>query len=95
MPPKSTSRRLFEGLRSTPLFQAVLHRAEMCKTSLPPLPETPIPSTPLLPIFNVQMDNVVGDNKNQFVFSFWSLLVVKVIFREVYVNFHASWSHTQ
>jgi hypothetical protein len=33
------------------------------------------------------MDNAVGDNKNRFVFCFWSLLVAKRIFREVYVNF--------
>jgi hypothetical protein len=33
------------------------------------------------------MDNATGDNKNRFVFCFWSLLVAKGIFREVYVNF--------
>ena len=33
------------------------------------------------------MDNAGGDNKNRFVFCFWSLLVAKRIFREVYVNF--------
>jgi hypothetical protein len=33
------------------------------------------------------MDNAAGDNKNRFVFCFWSLLVAKAIFREVYVNF--------
>jgi hypothetical protein len=33
------------------------------------------------------MDNAVGDNKNRFVFCFWSLLVAKRVFREVYVNF--------
>jgi hypothetical protein len=32
------------------------------------------------------MDNATGDNKNWFVFCFWSLLVAKGIFREVYVN---------
>jgi hypothetical protein len=54
---------------------------------LPPLSETPSTATPLPLILNVQMDNAVGDNKNRFVFCFWSLLVAKGIFREVYVNF--------
>ena len=50
-------------------------------------PDTPIPTKPLPPILNVQMDNAVNDNKNKYVFCFWSLLVAKCIFREVYVNF--------
>lgn len=33
------------------------------------------------------MDNAVSDNKNRYVFSFWSLLVAKGVFQEVYVNF--------
>ena len=51
------------------------------------LPEVLVPATPLPPILNVQMDNATGDNKNRYVFCFWSLLVAKKIFREVYVNF--------
>ena len=35
----------------------------------------------------MQMDNAIGDNKNRYVFAFWSLLVAKHIFREVYVSF--------
>ena len=34
-----------------------------------------------------KMDNATGDNKNRFVFYFWSLFVANRIFREVYVNF--------
>ena len=41
----------------------------------------------LPPILNVQMDNATGDNKNRYVFYFWSLLVANRIFQEVYVNF--------
>jgi hypothetical protein len=41
----------------------------------------------LLPILNVQMDNAARNNKNQAIFCFWSVLVVKGIFREVYLNF--------
>jgi hypothetical protein len=48
----------------------MLHGAEMSKTSLPPLFETPIPTTPLPPILNVQMDNAAKNNKNWFVFYF-------------------------
>jgi hypothetical protein len=86
-PPKSSSRRLFDGARSSPLFQAVLTGAEMCEAALPPVSETPCPAIPLPSILNVQIDNAAGDNKNRFVFCFWSLLVAKGIFREVYVNF--------
>jgi hypothetical protein len=61
---------LFDGSRSSPLFEAVLSGAEMCESALPPLSETPSVATPLPPILNVQMDNVAGDNKNRFVFCF-------------------------
>jgi hypothetical protein len=59
----------------------------MCEAALPPLSRTPCAATPLLPILNVQMDNAAGDNKNRFIFCFWSLLVAKGIFKDVYVNF--------
>jgi hypothetical protein len=36
---------------------------------------------------NVQMDNAARDNKNRFVFCFWSLFFAKGIFREVYMIF--------
>jgi hypothetical protein len=86
-PPKSSTHSLFDGSKSSPLFEAVLSGAEMCEVALPPLLGAPCPTTPLPPILNVQMDNAAGDNKNRFVFYFWSLLVAKRIFREVYVNF--------
>ena len=86
-PPKSSLRNLFDGSRSSPLFEVVFNGAKMCQIALPPLIRTPSVGTPLLPILNVQMDNVTGDNKNRFVFYFWSLLVANGIFREVYVNF--------
>jgi hypothetical protein len=85
-PPKSSSRHLFDGSRSSPLFEAVLNGAEMCEVALLQLSRTPCAATPLPPILNVQMNNSVGNNKNRFVFCLWSLLVAKDIFREVYVN---------
>ena len=75
------------GSRSSNLFKAILKSAEMCEASLLLLPEVFIPATPLPPILNVQMDNATSDNKNRYVFCFWSLLVAKKIFPEVYVNF--------
>ena len=87
LPPKSSSRELSVGSRSTNLFEAILKVAEMCEASLPPLLEVLFPATPLPPILNVQMDNATSDNKNRYVFCFWSLLVAKKIFRDVYVNF--------
>ena len=64
-----------------------MHGAEACESSLPPLLEHQLSGTALPPILNVQVDNATGDNKNRFVFCFWSLLVANKIFREVYVNF--------
>ena len=86
-PPKSSSHELFPESNSHPLYSALLRGAEMCMDPLGPPPDTPIPAKPLPPILNVQMDNAVSDNKNRYVFCFWSLLVAKCIFREVYVNF--------
>jgi len=66
------------------LFKAVLEGASMCKASPP---NTSTLAMWLPPILNVQMDNAAGDNKNRYVFCFWSLLVANKIFREVYLNF--------
>ena len=86
-PPKSSSRELFVGAGSTALFRSILKGAEICSMSLGRGPQAPVGPTPLPPILHVQMDNASGDNKNRYVYAFWSLLVAKRIFREVYVNF--------
>ena len=86
-PPKSSSRQLFVGSRSTALFRSILKGAEMCEASLALQPETLVPTTALPPILNVQMDNATGNNKNRYVYAYWSLLVPKRILQEVYVNF--------
>ena len=36
LPPKSSSRALFQNAQSTPLYEALLHRVEACESSLPP-----------------------------------------------------------
>jgi len=87
LPPRSSSRELFVNSRSTPLFEALLGGADACNSSLPRVSDPPQVATPLPPILHVQMDNAASDNKNRFVFCFWSLLVANKIFREVYVNF--------
>jgi hypothetical protein len=48
-PPKSSSRCLFDGSRSSPLFEVVLSGAEMYEAALPPLTGTPFAATPCLP----------------------------------------------
>ena len=86
-PPKYSSRELFTDAGSAPIFRAVLQGSDICTSLLRIAPEVSIPATPLPPVLNVQMDNATGDNKNRYVFSFWSLLVAKHIFREIYVSF--------
>ena len=86
-PSKSSSGELFVGSGSSALFRGILKGAEMCEASLALHPETLVQATALPPNLNVQMDNATGDNKNRYVYAYWSLLVAKRIFREVYVNF--------
>jgi hypothetical protein len=59
----STSCRLFDGSRSSPLFEAVLSGAEMYESTLPPLSETPSAAIPLPPLLNVQMVMLQGITK--------------------------------
>ena len=87
LPLKHSSRDLFNGGRSTPLFAALLDGAEMCESSLHPSCGNPIAALPLLPILNLQLDNTSGDNKNRYVFAFCSLLTLHNVFKEVYINF--------
>ena len=86
-PPKSSSREFLVVSGSIALFCGILKGAKMCEASLAPQLEALVPATTLPPILNVQMDNATGDNKNRYVYAYWSLLVAKRIFREVYVNF--------
>ena len=46
-----------------------------------------VPAKPLPRVLNLQLDNAIGDNKNQFVFVFCSLLMYHGVFQEVYINF--------
>jgi hypothetical protein len=86
-PPVYSTRQLFVGGGLSPLFQALLTGADICEGSLPLPVVDPVLVAPLLPILNVQLDNACSDNKNRYVFSFFSLLVQKGVFRVVYINF--------
>ena len=87
LPPKHSSRELFSGSRTTPLFTALFAGAEMCTSSLPPLGAEEVLAKPLPPVLNLQLDNATGDNKNRFVFAFCSLLTYHGVFQDVYINF--------
>ena len=74
LPPKHSSRELFSGSRTAPLFTALLTGAEMCTSSLPPPIAEEVLAQQLPPVLNLQLDNATGANKNQFLFAFCSLL---------------------
>jgi hypothetical protein len=86
-PPLYSTQQMFAGGGSSPLFQALLTGADMCEGSFPLVAVDPVMAAPLPPVLNVQLDNACSDNKNRYVFSFFSLLVQKGVFREVCINF--------
>ena len=86
-PPIYSTRQMFIGSGSSTLFQAFLNGAAMYEGSLPPPPGSLVEATALPPILNIQLNNACYNNKNQYVFSFFSLLIHKGVFREVYINF--------
>ena len=73
--PISSSTSLFAGSGTHPLFEAVLLGKEACLNSLLPEGEISGVAEPLPPVLHVQLDNAASDNKNRFMFCFWSLLV--------------------
>ena len=79
---------MFVGRGSSPLFQALLIGTAMCEGSLPPPPGSPpIEVAAFVPILNIQLDNACSNNKNQYIFSFFSLFFHKGVFHKVYINF--------
>ena len=79
-PPKHSSYEFFLGSKSTPLFHALLAGAKMCTLSLPPKGSNLVSTEPLPPVLNLQVDNASRDNKNRFVFAFYSLLTYHGVF---------------
>ena len=49
LPPKSSSRALFQNARSSALYEALLHGVEACELSLPPPLEHQLSGTPFTP----------------------------------------------
>jgi hypothetical protein len=86
-PPVHSSRALFDGCGTTPLYEAVLAGKEVCMSSLPQASGKVVCAKPLPPTLHVQLDNCAKNNKCRYVFCFWSLLVAKNIFKEVFVSF--------
>ena len=87
LPPKHSSRELFFGSSSAPLFTTLLAGPGMCTSSLPSQVAEHVPAKPLPPVLNLQLDNATRDNKNQFIFVFCLLLMYHDVFQEVYINF--------
>ena len=83
LPPKHSSRELFSGSRTTPLFMACLLGLRCLALQV----AEEVLAKPLLLVLNLQLDNAIGDNKNRFVFVFCSLLMHHGVFQEVYINF--------
>ena len=77
---------LFENSRATPLFVAILSGKELCLLFLG-TDLVLVVAWRLPPILYMQLDNFWKDNKSWYVFCFWSLLVAKGIFEEVFVLF--------
>ena len=86
-PPAYSSRLLFENTGSTPLYKAVLDGKDVCMHSLPEPPSEHVVAMKLPPTFRVELDNCAKDNKSRYIFGYWSLLVAKGIFKEVFVSF--------
>jgi hypothetical protein len=86
-PPVHSSRVLFDGCGTTPLYQTVLAGKEVCISSLSDSPLELVCAKALPPTLHVQLDNCAKDNKCRYVFCFLSLLVTKGIFKQVFVSF--------
>ena len=87
LPQKHSSCELFTGSRSAPLFRALLVGAKMCTSSLLLQGTKLVLAKPLPLVLNLQLNNALGDNKNQFLLTFCSLLTYHGVFQEVYINF--------
>jgi hypothetical protein len=86
-PPAYSSGLLFEDTGSTPLYEVVLDGKDVYLHSLSEPPNKSVVAKKLPPTLRVQLDNCAKDNKNRYVFAYWSLLVAKDISKEVFVSF--------
>ena len=65
----------------------------MYEGSLLPAAAEPVMAALLPLVLNVQLDNACSKNKNQYVLSFFSLLVQKEVFCKVYINLLVGHTH--
>ena len=65
----------------------MLDEKNVCLHLLPEPPSEPVTPKKLPPTLRVQLNNCAKDNKSRYVFAYGSLLVVKDIFKEVFVSF--------
>ena len=64
--PKSTSKKLFQEDPSHPPYVVLVNGSQMCLDPLGPPSKVVVTAKPLPPILNVQRDNVVNNNENNF-----------------------------
>lgn len=69
------------------MYLALLHGNDVCRALLREPPVSQRAAVPFSPVLHIQMDNSWKDNKNRYMFCFWSLLVAKRIVKEVVVSF--------
>jgi hypothetical protein len=84
--PACESKMLFEHLLQNAFFAHFL-QSKSCRTSELKTPNENVGPKPLPIIFLLQMDNCVKDNKNRYLLTFMSLLMVKEMFEEVKLGF--------
>ena len=68
---------------------------DVCVHLLLEPPSEDVIATNLPPTLRIQLDNCAKDNKNIYVFAYWSLLVTKGIFKEVFVSFLFGRTHAR
>ena len=81
--PKHSFRELSSISRSAPLFSTLLALVKMCISFLPPQPTDLVPPKLFPLVLNLQLNNALGDNKNQLVFAFCLLLTYNLIFNKM------------
>jgi hypothetical protein len=85
--PKFASKQIFPNTNTSLLFNALLEGGNVYNSSLPPARDKCVVPKSFPPVLNLQLDNACLNNKNRYTLCFFSLLVAKGVFQEVYVSF--------
>ena len=91
--PKFASKQIFPNVNTLLLFNALLEGGNVCNSLLFPAQDKCVIPKSFPLVLNLQLDNACLNNKNRYILCFFSLLVAKGVFQEMYVNF-ISVSHT-